>query len=441
MQKPFTLFCGPNSTGKTYLSYILYAIHKDFGYTGPRVSTSLVQSLFENQEISLSQENIEQYLSSYAKYIKVHLGSVFGIGDEAVKTLFADFDLKLSLQDGEFTDLMKQSHKRTTQIKDMVILLSKKAKSSIVTYSIEGDTKGKKNEVVSSLGFLLTHLMRRLCQNYLGGSRMLTVERNSIYTFKTELSLTRNELIERIQQQAEGKELNILNIVNKNSRRYPLAISDSLRIANDLENVQKFTSPYCGIAQQIEGGILHGEVNITEHGEVEFIPSNIDGAKPLPIHLSSSIVKTMSSLVIYLKHIANKGDVLIIDEPELNFHPDAQIYLMRIFASLINNGLHLIVSTHSDYVVREVNNLIMAHEIRDEEPQLISSDLGYMEDMLLNKDDVVVKYLQYKDDESIVDVEDVTIYDDGFSVESMDKAIVRQNEITETLYYKLTKEV
>ena len=30
-QKPLSLFCGPNSTGKTYVAYVLYAIYNDDG--------------------------------------------------------------------------------------------------------------------------------------------------------------------------------------------------------------------------------------------------------------------------------------------------------------------------------------------------------------------------------------------------------------------------
>ena len=49
----------------------------------------------------------------------------------------------------------------------------------------------------------------------------------------------------------------------------------------------------------------------------------------------------------------------MIDEPELNLHPDNQRQVARILAQLVNAGLKVIVSTNSDYFVRELNNLIM----------------------------------------------------------------------------------
>lgn len=268
---------------------------------------------------------------------------------------------------------------------------------------------------------------------------MLTVERNSIYTFKTELSLSRNELIDRIQQNSDRSELDIFDIVNSSSRRYPLAVRSSLRIANDLENVQKFNGQYYQFAEQIEQGILHGEVKITRNGDVEFISEKAGKSKHLPIHMASSIVKTMSSLVIYLKHIARRGDLLIIDEPEMNFHPDVQIALTRIFATLSKTGLRLIVSTHSDYMVREVNNLIMAGTLYPRDAQIVNK-LGYDQSMLLTKDDVTVKYFHYGKSKRLLDVVDIKVEDDGFAVESIDNTINSQNRITETLFDRLQED-
>ena len=147
----------------------------------------------------------------------------------------------------------------------------------------------------------------------------------------------------------------------------------------------------------------------------------------------------MSSLVIYLKHIARKGDLLIIDEPEMNFHPNVQISLMRIFAILSKLDLRIIISTHSDYMIREVNNLIMAGTIYPKDPQLIQI-LGYKENMLLNKNNIAVKYFNYGKLKRLLDVVDVKVEDDGFAIESIDNTINDQNRITETLYDRLEVE-
>lgn len=439
LQKPFILFSGPNSTGKTYLSYLLYAINENSDYIDSKELDRIAKQISTEQKFTLRRELIEEYISDLAKGIKSKLGSIFGIGDAMVDKLFNQFELSLSLSDNEFEYIISKPCRLVSGNDDAEVFLEKGPNSDVIKYQVNVKTQNLTRDSLMNLRFMLNHYFRLLCFGNSGGVRMLTVERNSIYTFKTELSLSRNELIDRIQQKSGQSELDIIDIVNSSSRRYPLAIRNSLRIANDLENVQKYTGSYYEFAEQIEKGILHGEVKITRNGDVEFVPENANRLRHLPIHMASSIVKTMSSLVIYLKHIARKGNLLIIDEPEMNFHPDVQISLMRIFSKLSKMGLRLIISTHSDYMIREVNNLIMAGTLYSRDSQLIR-EMGYDKEMLLNKEDVVVKYFNYGKSKRFLNVVDIKVEDDGFAVESIDNTINSQNRITETLYDRLQEE-
>lgn len=439
LQKPLTLFCGPNSTGKTYLSYLLYAIFENTDYVESKGLDKIVKHFSEYKEFTLNRELVENFIQDVAASMKAKLGSIFGIGDTAVDKLFSQFELSLILSDGDYEKILESPCRLISKNGEKEFGIVKDASSDKVIYHMNGESSTIGRESLMGLRLMINHFFRLLCFRNSGGVRMLTVERNSIYTFKTELSLGRNELIDRIQQKSGRSELDILDMVNSSSRRYPLAVRSSLRIANDLENVQKFNSPYYKIAELIEKGILQGEVKITRTGDVEFVSDKVGKTKHLPIHLTSSIVKTMSSLVIYLKHIARKGDLLIIDEPEMNFHPNVQISLMQIFAILTKLDLRIIISTHSDYMIREVNNLIMAGTIYSKDAQLIR-ELGYNEKMLLNKNDIAVKYFNYGKLKRLLDVVDVKVEDDGFAIESIDNTINDQNRITETLFDHLQEE-
>ena len=435
LQKPLTLFCGPNSTGKTYLSYLLYAIFENTDYIESKGLDKIVRYFSEYKEFTLNRELVESFIQDVAASMKTKLGGIFGIGDLTVDKLFSQFELTLILSEGDYEKMIESPCRLISKNGEKEFGIVKDASSDRVIYQMNGEDSmiGIGRESLMGLRLMVNHFFRLLCFRNSGGVRMLTVERNSIYTFKTELSLGRNELIDRIQQKSGRSELDILDMVNSSSRRYPLAVRSSLRIANDLENVQKFNSPYYKIAEQIENGILQGEVKITRTGDVEFVSDKVGKTKHLPIHLTSSIVKTMSSLVISLKHIAHKGDLLIIDEPEMNFHPNVQISLMRIFAILTKLDLRIIISTHSDYMIREVNNLIMAGTVYSKNALLIK-EFGYDENMLLNRNDIAVKYFNYGKLKRLLDVVDVKVEDDGFAIESIDSTISKQNRITETLF-------
>lgn len=346
-QKPLSLFCGPNSTGKTYVSYVLYAVM--------RYADSF---LFDNSG-NVEKDN---------KMIKVNhfernIGDILGVSDEYVESQFKRLKIGVSILLGD---------------------------------------------------------------NILHNTIMLSVERNSIYTFKTELSLSRNDLVDRMMALKDKSDVKLSEILTSSSRRYPMAIKNDLKIANDLEFFKKYKGEFFDFATNLEQSLLRGRVDVAQNGDVEFI---VGENVHLPIQVSSSIVKTLSSLILYLKYIVKKGDTIIIDEPEMNLHPDNQILLARIFAQMVNMGIKLVISTHSDYIIRELNNLIMANELKLRGNN-IWQDYGYSEDMLLNCEKVSVKYFKPNKESEMVDVNDIEVNSYGFAIDSIDDAITLQNDIS-----------
>ncbi len=79
------------------------------------------------------------------------------------------------------------------------------------------------------------------------------------------------------------------------------------------------------------------------------------------------MVKELSPLVFYLRHFAEPGELLVIDEPEMNLHPRAQVQMIEFLAMLVNAGLHVLVTTHSPYMIDHLTNLTIAAEREDKE--------------------------------------------------------------------------
>lgn len=437
LSKKLLLFCGRNSTGKTYVSYILHAFLTDGKVFKLNSAENIARQILENRSFQIEKKYIDEWLSMNCQEVMNQLGSVFAISDNTKEKLFSEFKLSVDFSDNDYQDTIANTV-INAQMTDgqLVWMIEKEAGDRQVRVECNVDDSSIMTPDSFRLANLLCNVFRNLTLGKDSGVRMLTVERNSIYTFKTELSLSRNELIDRIQAQSGKSELDIFDIINSSSRRYPLAVRSSLRVANDLENVQKAESPYAEVSRQIEEDILDGEVSMTKNGDVEFRAKNMLKSKRLPFHLSSSIVKTMASLVIYLRHMARPSDTLIIDEPEMNFHPDVQVVLARIFAILVNKGLKVIVSTHSDYIVREFNNLIMAGAIAAKGDMDTVSMLDYTSDMLIRKDELSVLLFKLVK-KNTVNTASLEIDDEGFAVESIDDTIQKQNVAAETLYAKL----
>ena len=72
----------------------------------------------------------------------------------------------------------------------------------------------------------------------------------------------------------------------------------------------------------------------------------------------------------------------MIDEPELNLHPKNQRALARLVVRLVNAGVKVFITTHSDYLVKELNTLIMLHQ-RSAHTRQVQQQHGYDDAELL----------------------------------------------------------
>ena len=441
LDKKFMLFCGLNGTGKTYASYILhYFLDRNY-ILNYKWESDIIRQIGSDGCFTIKREYLEDWLNAYCKQVELELGDIFGVSDATKDKLFPDFLLNVDYTNEDFAKSLKTNINAKLTGGTSVWVIKKASDSDLVYVESDLDISNLNPAKMFLASVLVNNIIRHLvfCDN--SNARMLTVERNSIYTFKTELSLSRNEAFDQLLKagQNEKSDKEEFDIVKGTSRRYPRAIKSSLNIANDLENVQKQVSPFAEVAELIEKDMLLGSVNMTKNGDVEFCADGMLKSKKLPFHLSSSIVKTMASLVIYLKHIAKIGDTLIIDEPEMNFHPNVQIILAKIFALLSNRGLRVVVSTHSDYIVREINNLIMAGAINKKNNSDLPIELGYQKEMLLDYTDVDVLFFK-KTGKTAVRVESLPLNEEGFAVETIDDAIQQQNQNARLLYDLLIEE-
>ncbi len=78
----------------------------------------------------------------------------------------------------------------------------------------------------------------------------------------------------------------------------------------------------------------------------------------IDLYNASSSIKQLAPLLLYLRHRAAPNQTLIIDEPEMNLHPEAQAKLLEALGILANLGVRVLLTTHSPYFMAHLNNLI-----------------------------------------------------------------------------------
>ncbi len=441
LDKKLTIFCGPNGTGKTYMAYVLYALtnlnNKNIGI---RLEEEIVKTLVEGNsaKIIINYDLIWNFRVREVENIKENLWNLFAIPETKSKDFFAKTEINILENKEDFQFKINQTAiNETIRFYDYSFVLVKKSNTDEITFSIS-DSLIKNKEFYNFMEIVFLSRLYSIIAFYpITSSTIFPVERNSIYTFSNELSIRKNDALEHIQAITNKKDFSLFDLVFKRNTRYPQPIRDGLEVAEDLDNIQQRNSnEYFEYATEIENELLKGKVVITKEGNVEFVSEKAPRIK-LSFHQSSSIVKTLASLVIYLKYRATKNDLVIIDEPEMNLHPDNQVRLAKVFARLVNKGLRLVISTHSDYIIREFNNLIM---ISSDNPNLssVKEKSMYRDDEFLKIDDVGAYMFNYKNDKAKqTDVKAIKIDQYGFEVSTLDKTIEELNKRSDELYYTL----
>lgn len=181
----------------------------------------------------------------------------------------------------------------------------------------------------------------------------------------------------------------LINIENEEGKNiettiYSGAVADFL---SSLVTLPKEKGAYYDLAHSLEQEMLNGEIVIDsdKYRTPEFL-FQMEPGNTIPLHRASSTVSEIAPLIIYLKHIVKPGELLIIEEPEAHLHPANQRILAKYLVRLIRQGVNILITTHSEYMLDQINNFILASKIG--EKARTKKNLGLGKDDYLNADEV-----------------------------------------------------
>ena len=122
------------------------------------------------------------------------------------------------------------------------------------------------------------------------------------------------------------------------------------------------------LATPLERNLLQGAVllrrNAANYPSFTYRPADWD--EELPLMRTSSMVSELAPVVLYLRHVLDAGDVLIIEEPEAHLHPAMQAMLARELARLVRAGLRVVLTTHSEWLLEQIANLVTLSELPEQ---------------------------------------------------------------------------
>lgn len=423
LSKDLLLFTGANNTGKTYLASVvlgLFAITPREGNSG---SIDLDKKKKNEYERTLDmRDHLKEFIEITINVLKENLPKIFATDKQVWND--SDFNLILSEEDG--IKLFESTINFTMNINE--------GNKTEATKSSKSYNLVVKNDKETAFYFIVKQAYFMLFFNNHHTPHFFTSERPALNVFSKELSLIKGRFLSSIVQLSDNSSL--LDLATQRINRYPLPIQMSLFEHESYDVGRKKTGDFAHLAVEIEAQFLSGKVSVTEGGDLQFSPDG--NGKILEIHTTSSTVKSLSPIVFYLRHQAQKGDFIIIDEPELNLHPDNQRKIAKFFGRLINEGFKVLISTHSDYIVRELNNLIMLGSglrTKPEETRALMKTYGYAENELLKKEQIAPYLFRVGKD-----VAEIPVTETGFSVETIDEEAQKMNQSSQNIYFTLFDE-
>ena len=382
-----TLICGENNTGKTYATYALYGFLQSWSRFSPiLISEDQIRNLLTHGilkiELTRYVEQTNQTLIDACKRYPKQLDEVFA----APEGTFHNSEFHIDI--GENNVRNKEINGRIRTSQDGNFDYSKHKDNEILTVRIEIKKDERKIDPYFARIIVELIILRAFFSDFLPRPFICSVERTGTAIFRKELNFARNRLLDQIAQTDQKTDRRELLSTAYQSYPWPVETNvDSSRQLEDIAKRKSFIAKEHPAILDDFTDIVGGTYVITQNDQLYYIPKGT--RLKLTMVESSSSARSLLDLSFYLNCIAEKGDLLMIDEPELSLHPENQRRIARLFARLANIGVKVFVTTHSDYIVKELNTLIM---LNHNKPHLkkIAQENGYQDSELIEANQVKV---------------------------------------------------
>jgi predicted ATPase len=385
-----TIICGGNNTGKTYATYALFG----FLYTWQRmlsiqISDDQIENLLADGVIRVDiQEYVkesDQIVNKACQNYTQQLPKIFAAPIDRFKQ--TDFKINLEVKN-ENIKLKNKFDRKMGSPNAELFLITKSEESTelVVTLLVEKD---KIKIAPPIIKFIIADAIKDIIfDQFFPRPFIASAERTGAAIFRKELNFAKNRLLEEMGQ--ADKNIDTMELLLKEYDDYALPIKTNVDFTRNLETIIKknsfITDKYPDILADFTD-IIGGEYTVTRNDELYYVPKG--KRVKLSMDESSSAVRSLLDIGFYLKHEAQVGDLLMVDEPELNLHPENQRRIARLFARLVNLGMKVFITTHSDYIIKELNTLIM---LNHDKPHLkrIAQQEGYRPEELIAAEKIKV---------------------------------------------------
>lgn len=383
-----TVICGENNTGKTYATYAVYGFLRSWRGLLRITLADELEAIIQSQgqhQIDLRQMfagKINHYLQRLEEPYKAILPKVFAAKEDA----FTKSHVRISID--ECQDISGKAFQRRIQAgpAGKVLATITKEEGSHNLEVLVADDELLQGPFGGLSEFIADAIADTVFSPYFPEAHISSAERTGATIFRNELDMARTRVLKALNEM-DSKDIKRYpwKLFHKIDADYAWPVEDNVEFVRQLEDIDKQTSD---LTNQHQGvltafdAIIGGTYKVIRNQGLVFQVKGA-GQRRFTMNEASSCVRALLDIGFYLRSKAKPGDLFIIDEPELNLHPKNQRSFARLVARLINAGIKVFITTHSDYLIKELNTLIMLNQ-DTEHARVVQKQYGYDDSELLD---------------------------------------------------------
>jgi AAA domain, putative AbiEii toxin, Type IV TA system len=442
-----TLICGDNNTGKTYVTYGIYGFLRIWRQLLRIIVSGELKKIDQKAGgYSIDLQNlycgkINHYLARMSQEYVSLLPDVFAASEVFFKSGRIDVSVT------EEVDFLDAGYQNTIQggPSGKVLATLKKTEGSPLLEVLVADEAVKDIRFGGLNDFIADAVADIVFAPYIPDTMIASAERTGAAIFRKELDFARTRMIEALGTLDSKDFRNPFRLIESMEAGYAWPVKDNVNFVRQLEDIDKQTGPLASAYPQLIKAfdeIIGGSYKVVRDKGLFYQPKG-SGKPRLSMAESSSSVRALLDVGFYLRCRAKPGDLFIIDEPELNLHPKNQRAFARLIARMINSGIKVFITTHSDYLVKELNTLIMLAQ-RTPHTKSIQKTYDYVDDELLDSSRVHLYMTCTRPEQregrgrraSMNTLRRANIYSDrGIEVTTFDTTIEEMNDIQGSILY------
>ena len=354
---PLTLFVGPSNTGKSYMAKVISAAFESVRDASPvyKEGDGIDLSFITNKSLGKDEKalEMEKRFSQWAENAQCEWEKYVGFFfDKQGENMVQDENMSVivSSDDGRTFINLRKSQDDKIKAKCLPGLV----KMAELIFENSSYSDREKNHVkIFAQRKIDAGFFSSICDNLSQSIYYLPASRGGI--MQSYRTIADKALKQTSVSQGKNDSRMMSGILGLFVRQLT-GIEEREHGSDDIKVINK------NLVRKILGGRIDVKFPGGKSPDFRYVMEDKD---ELTMNDVSAAVAELAPLSIFMRHYLWSKDILIFEEPETGLHPQGQRDIADIMVRLVNEGVFVLATTHSDIILEQIGNAVRASQFNN----------------------------------------------------------------------------